>query len=575
MPAVFASSRMPNPLPLLSTPSSSPNSNNNVSLLPTPDDRRSVRDDYRNDKAASYYASACEQMAYCLLLKSASSAAGGGGAPGSSSFELLGRDGFGSPQLREVETLLETAAAHYYRSAQAAVSSVVSSTAGSAVAALIAHAATHAPGSVGASAGGAAGTPASLQQQPSSASLIPAAGAPLPSPSTASTETTSPAAIAKRLAIRLATRVCMVAADVAVASSSSVLPSGAAAAVQSNNPTHAAANARLRETAAMLRRTATAEGDGSLASALLTEQAAIACIRSAPPCHRRAAYHMATAGPLYASAGHPRHAVRCLSAALTVYGDGGSSGGSGSDGGVGGWALVTDQLYLNLSSRLALLGDAGSAAGFLTRVLAHGASRLPASAQRSILREFGRTYMSWCDRRRYECVKKVVAGAVKAGRVSASAVAAAEASTAITAASSSATGTTAALTSLLHLDDQAVASTEADKSTELQSPSLPVIHDTSVQIVSWSNGWVAGLAVAQAWNGAGGQGDQGARDASAGGAAGASAELARYAPPQLPGLVSTTLSSGGQAGMPSRYWSTDPRDVTLARVSGFLLETGA
>jgi hypothetical protein len=510
---------------------------------------RAVREDYRADRAASYYAAACEGIAVCSILR--------GDAFGGA---LLGAGGLtaaaataAATASREVEAMLETACASYYKAAQAAVSGQVSSTAGSAVAALMAS-----PGPASAGVGGGAaaqGGASSLLSSPA------AGGAATPS----SSDAASPAQVAKRLAIRLATRASLLSADVTQIYAASVLPTGAAAAAVNGtgNASFQAANARLREAAGILRRAALAEGEGTLAAALLTEQAAYMCLRCAPPCARRAGHHLATAGTGYASCGQARHAVRCLSAALTVYGRPVGPGGP-PPGGFSGWALIGDHLYLHLAQRLAAVGDAGAATSFLARVLAFGASRLAASQQRGVLREFGRVYTIWCERKRGEVGRKTALALVKKGAADAALFPG---------------GANDPLPlSALPADDAAAAAAEAEKATELAGAGLPFVDDASVQIVSWGNAWTAALAVAQAWNGM--QGDPAARSTGGGGdAGGGSAPAAAAANSSGAAGVCRPLSScrvpslPGLASAPSAFFSKDA--ASLSPLSAYLAEVGS
>ena len=61
-------------------------------------------------------------------------------------------------------------------------------------------------------------------------------------------------------------------------------------------PPLVASNTRVRDAAALLRRIAQSEGDGTLASALFTEAAANANIRAMPPRVRKAAALYTLAG---------------------------------------------------------------------------------------------------------------------------------------------------------------------------------------------------------------------------------------------------------------------------------------
>lgn len=190
---------------------------------------------------------------------------------------------------------------------------------------------------------------------------------------------------------------------------------------------------RSPDASALLWRTAVTEGDRYVCSALLTEQAALFFLRMQHPYHRKYSFHMAMAGNLYLLSHQPKHAVRCLSAALTGYGH-------------KQWALVEvrppfrryvcvcvridgpgligsrlcfpviecvpilllsaplpppqDYIYLSLSRLLSRLGDPGTSAGFLSHLLTYGGSRLPPDYQRSILAEFVSAYRAFAARRK-------------------------------------------------------------------------------------------------------------------------------------------------------------------------------
>lgn len=437
---------------------------------------RSVRDDYKADKAASYYASACEAMAFCYIMKG---------------------DTFTSNQgARDTESLLETAIIWYYKAAQAAISNQVSSTATSAVASLI-------NASVNSTNNNSLGFASPNVNSYDTTNVLNPAGA-----SNVNVLPTTLSQIAKKLAIRLATRACAISADITFITAVATLPQGfpASAAIHmlpsTATSTIGAVNTRLREVTAMLRRTGQAEGDGTLASALMTEQAAYACLRSVPPYYRRAGYHLATAGQLYAiyasstmntnplAIHHARHAVRCLSAALTVYASAGGNSGNGGNS-LSSWSLISDHLSLQLAQQLGVLGDPGTATGYLSRLLAYGAYRLPPNSQRLILREFARVYTAWCEKRLGEAVKRIGTGAIKKGTLP------------------STTDITTLTVQQLGSEDNIAALNETNKATELLNSGLPLVDNASLQIVSWSNGWTAAIATVQAWNGC--QGDTSAK----------------------------------------------------------------
>jgi hypothetical protein len=235
------------------------------------------------------------------------------------------------------------------------------------------------------------------------------------SPPTAST--------VKRLAIRLATRASALYVDLLTCISRVGLPAG----LSSTVITH-----RMRDMAGALRRVGQAEGDGSLASALFTEQAALAFLRARPSNFRKAAHMFATAGGFFATAGQPLHAVRCLSVSMTGY-------GSRAD-----WRLVEDHLLLSLSQKLASLGDYGTACGFLSNVLCEcGSSKLSTTLQRGILREFYRCYVNWMSRQ----------------------------------------------PSLEHVASH----TWSQVAKELTSPRLPSVDTSALAVTSFSNAWAAAL----------------------------------------------------------------------------------
>jgi len=181
----------------------------------------------------------------------------------------------------------------------------------------------------------------------------------------------------KVLALRLATRAATLLADIMLVAAGAGAPIPPAAA--------SAFSSRVRDAATLLRRTAMAEGDASLPAALCTEAAAWTVLRTVPSSHRNAARWLYQAGSSYEASGLPRHAVRCYSLALTAYGRNAA------------WAAVEDVLLQALARLLAPLGDAGTAAGFLSHILGSGAGaeRLTPKAQLSVLRDFLGTHILW------------------------------------------------------------------------------------------------------------------------------------------------------------------------------------
>jgi len=177
---------------------------------------------------------------------------------------------------------------------------------------------------------------------------------------------------ARRLAVRVAVRAVMWAGDVlALAAQPTVGAPAAAAAVGALAP----ATARCRDAAALLRRAGTAEGEGSLLCALLTEQAAAHYLRTQPaPSWRKGAHHLAMAGHQFALCAQPKLAVRCLSLAMAAYAaippEGpvllAAPGGAGR----GGWSSVYDNLLLSLSQRLLEAGEPAAACNLLQSALA-------------------------------------------------------------------------------------------------------------------------------------------------------------------------------------------------------------
>lgn len=246
----------------------------------------------KGDRSPCFFAAACEAQAIALLCGLCAGAlaagaaivpapAGAGAAPGSA-----------AAVLREAEGALEAAHVSYFRAAAAA---------GAAPLPL--------PAAV-AAAGAAAGW------RPQSNPV-------------------------RRLAVRCATRVALLAAD---AFCLGALPPAGLFAVASGRDALAAGSARCRDAAALLRRSATAEmqvaaggagagaaGDGSSSSrdgasgssvlpAALLEAAGNLLTHLQPtPSLRKAAHHYAQAGQAYSSAGMHKLAVRCLALALSEY----------------------------------------------------------------------------------------------------------------------------------------------------------------------------------------------------------------------------------------------------------------
>ena len=110
--------------------------------------------------------------------------------------------------------------------------------------------------------------------------------------------------------------------------------------------------------------------------------------------------------------------------------------------------MVQDHIYYSLSRLLSLLGDPGTAAGFLSHLLSSGGSRLSPEHQRAILMEFFSAYRAYVARK-----------------------AAADAST-----------------DLLSLSPPSV--------VYLSKPGLPTVLDDTFQIHAWDNAEVARAAIA-------------------------------------------------------------------------------
>ncbi len=172
--------------------------------------------------------------------------------------------------------------------------------------------------------------------------------------------------LARRWAIRLATRA-------AVICSATML---------------AAKQGRETEAAAILRRTAHAEGEGTLAGALLLEQAALAFLhRAQGPQMRRHALHLVLAGESFADCRADRHAARALSAAQAVY----SAGGD--------WPLALDHVLSRVAHVLRRNGHFAEAAEFLALLLRSGANRLLPAAQAEVLARLEACSAAWRKQR--------------------------------------------------------------------------------------------------------------------------------------------------------------------------------
>ena len=122
--------------------------------------------------------------------------------------------------------------------------------------------------------------------------------------------------------------------------------------------------------------------------------------------------------------------------------------------------------------RLAALGDAGTACGFLSHCLATAAARLPPATQAEVLRQFIRTFAAWTEARRTSALAAAGRAAEKARRAD---------------------------PSLPAPDAGILAATalaDAHRATELASAGLPAVVDASVEVASWGNAWGAAAAVA-------------------------------------------------------------------------------
>jgi hypothetical protein len=167
--------------------------------------------------------------------------------------------------------------------------------------------------------------------------------------------------LAYRWAVRLATRAAVQAAAVMIASGEN----------------------RESEASALLRRTALAEGEGTLACALLMEQAALACLHHARPQLRRGALHFVLAGESYSDCTLPRLAVRAYSVAVASYRAG------------RGWDVSEDHIRGRLALMLERQGHPGMAVGFLALLLREGAGRIPLESQAGALVQLGRAFQAW------------------------------------------------------------------------------------------------------------------------------------------------------------------------------------
>jgi hypothetical protein len=352
---------------------------------------KKLRDEIKLEKAPSYYAAANEMAGIALMMTAIS---------GGSTFASVAK---------EVDGHLELAVQWYYRSAQLAMS--------------------QSPIPLGSASYAAADMAA--------AGSAPAAGSPANTPIAAALQSS------KRLAIRLATRAALIAADCMLMGA--ISPGSATVTASNSAMTLNITNGRVRETAQLLRRVGQAEGDGSLASAVCTEQAGYTCLRASPSLFRRGGHLLYLAGQFYSTANQPRHAVRCLRLAFSVF--------CRKDRDVPpefepleadrpktvSWPLIDEQLRIFLIQKHLQLGDIAAAVPIISDLLSvSGTSGRPAAPlHRGLLRELLRSH-------------------------------------ATNTASSSATTTKA--------------------SKELAFTSLPQFADHSVQIASFSNAYAAALA---------------------------------------------------------------------------------
>jgi hypothetical protein len=457
---------------------------------------RALREEARSDKAAAHFGAASEGYALAALV----------------------RDREGPPGVphREAEAAFEAAASAYYRAAAAG--------------------------------GGGGSSTLSLLGSPG--------GAPPPLPASEPGSPVIP--VTRRIAFRMATRAVFACAELLVGSSSLMIASalgggerGGRGDATSAVATIASANARIRDAAVLLRRAALAEGDG-LAAAVLTEAAGLACLRMHPPSMRRAAAHLSVAGLHYGVAGpsFARLAVRCLVAAASAVGESPLSLPTRRStlSSPPPWALISDHLCLHVAQQLLVVGRAeateGAAAALFT-ALVNSAVRLPPTMQRNMVRELVRAASTSQVAKRAASVRAALERWAKKGSV-----ALPEGFTQRLGESGSDVAALLASLSNLPPGDAAKMVGDAERSAELVCPGLPLLHDGSVQVLSWGNAESAAAALAQACASA---------EPAMGGSGAGDAAAAPPPPYAAFGLASTAIAAA------AAQW--DP--MTRVRLNGF------
>jgi hypothetical protein len=480
---------------------------------------KACRDDVRPERHPAHHGAALEGLAAALLL----------------------RDG----ACREADAALEGAHTAYYRAAGAALSMATGAGTGgseryTSVVPVSGASSGSSGGGFGGGVGSAPGSPGG-GVSPSGGNGEGAASPGTPSGGAAFTHTPSPpayAAAAKRVALRLATRAAMLAADSLVASALAMLSgiggvggsggagggvgggaggaggggAGGARAGEGGGAGGGAgapgggsgggvgiANGRLREASALLKRVAVAEGDGTLAGALLTEQAAFVQLLTQPASVRHALRLFAEAGLLFAGAGAQRCAARALSLFVNAVGGGALCATApptrpppSTPHAILPWAPLLEHVTLHLAGRLSILGDAGTASALLVRVLCHPAAtaRLAPGTQVSALRELAKCAPPWAAARACAALRgAAVAAAKKAG-----------------APPPPPDATAKDLAELVPPDAAATAAGDAERFVAAAVGALLSVDGASVAVLSWPNAAAARLAVACAL-GSGGCGD--------------------------------------------------------------------
>jgi hypothetical protein len=142
---------------------------------------------------------------------------------------------------------------------------------------------------------------------------------------------------------------------------------------------------RVNEAAALLRRTAQAEGEGTLAGALLLEQAALAFLQHPKPQLRRHSMHAVLAAESFIECSAVPHAVRVMHSALAAYRSGQK------------WTLLEDHLLGRLAQVVEHRARPEMAIGYLADLLRTGAEKLSPEAQSVLLLQLERCYASWAE----------------------------------------------------------------------------------------------------------------------------------------------------------------------------------